>query len=245
MSVKHDDITVQNVDPVPMASGDMPLSVIDDIERRASATATTLQASGALNSDAGNEARLAGDMAMELSSGGLLKMGAMAVEVLGDRMDAGKTSLSSPITGKTDGIMGGLVQTMDQMMSPGDATSGKQSAHRGMSGEEVIMGANIAESSLLGQDKESVGTWAVNSAKVDGVSLAKRLTFDKVYQNQHAMDSVPAARAQYQSTMHTAMQMSPGMSPSANMSPSAMLKAAEDHNEEMSRWRDRSDGSWS
>lgn len=248
MSVK-DDITVQSADPVQAAAGDMTLAQIDDIERRAHATSVTLQAENAQAGDAANEAKVAGEIGMEIAGGGMLKMASAVAEVLGDRVDAGVTSLSSPTAGKTDGIVSGRAMTMDQSIlnsfSADQKAMNLNVARRLMSGEEVVMSANIAHSSLRGQDKDCVGSWSVNSAKVDGVPQAKRLTFDKIYANQHALDSVPGARANYTATVYKAMQMAPGMSPSPNLRPTQMVAMAEDHAEDLDRWRERGGDTWS
>lgn len=244
----NNDIMVQGVDPLQAAAGDMTLAQIDDIERRAHATAVILESENAQQGDSANETKVAGEMGLEIAGGGMLKLASTALEIVSDRVDAGQTSLSSPTAGKTDGIVSGRAMTMDQSIlnsfSPDEKAMNLNVARRLMSGEEVVMSANIAHSSLRGQDKDCVGSWAVSSAKVDGVPQAKRLTFDKIYANQHALDSVPGARAQYGSTMHRAMQMAPGMSPSPNLRPTEMVAMAEDRSEELDRWRDRGEGTW-
>lgn len=262
-----DDFTyTQNATYVPQATTDMSGAQVEEIERQAKAQVVNVHEESAraedshrhLSASAGSEAssRMAGgssaasgsnpeakfygDVALDALG---LKVLSSAVELIDTRhMDAAASGFNfKPAAGSTKGIMGGNVRTMDEVTRDaartpgayGHATGGKQRS----SGEDILMGANIATQSLTEQGKDALSTWAVKDAKLANVAKAKELTFTLGNNNDLAMQSTMRVRHEHNVMLGRAAQMVPGMSMNGpSYRPQDALRMAR-QSEEQDSWR--------
>ena len=90
-------------------------------------------------------------------------------------------------------------------------------------GEDLVMRANIAESSLKDQGKDAIKSWDVKDAKVGpSVTEARQLTFGMRHSNEQAYESAKLARDQNLSMTGHIQRMNPQMVIAPNMSPMGM-----------------------
>ncbi len=263
-----EDFTVsQNTGHVEQATAAMTSGQLDDIERRAKASVTTVevdaaraqsaehQAHGAASS---SEARVYGDIAADAAG---LKVISTAAELLTERQaDRAEASIASDVSeAKAAGIARnpihiesdialakrppGAYRSPQQQNAFGAVDAPAKSATAGVrtkptDGEDLMARASITTMSLKDQHKEAVGSWDVKESKMASVQLAKKLTFGQELSNEHALQSVLAARQQHTATLGMVNQMSPGLSLASGPSirPQDLLKMAEEE-ASLNRWR--------
>lgn len=259
-----DEITVStNTGHVEQATDAMSAAQIDDVERRAKASVTTIKedaarAEAAEHKIAGgnNEARLYGDIIAEATG---LKAITTAAEMIGDRKaDLAGTRIegiaSNPrhiesdiaLTDRTAGMYRnpheqtkfGVVDTVkDAVSKPDSAVRSNAGVHK----EDIMASANITASSLKEQEKDAVSTWGVKETKMGSVQLAKQLTFGQELSNEQALQSALIARQQHTAALGMARQMAPGMDMSSGprFNANQILKSAQE-DADLNRWRSQS-----
>lgn len=259
-----DEITVStNTGHVEQATGAMSAAQIDDIERRAKASVTTIQEDAARAeaqehklAGGNDEARLYGDIVAEATG---FKAVTAAAELIGDRkadLAGSHIESASPharhiesdiaLTNRAPGLYRnpydqhkfGAVDTVTSAIAkPGLATRTSSGAGK----EDIVASANIASSSLKEQEKDAVGTWGVKETKMSSVQLAKKLTFGQELSNEQALQSALVARQQHTAAMGMARTMAPGMDLSSGprFNASQILKTAQEE-ADLNRWRSQS-----
>lgn len=255
-----DEITVStNTGHVEQATDAMSAAQIDDVERRAKASVTTIKedaarAEAAEHKVAGNdEARLYGDIIAEATG---YKVLTTAAEMIGDRkadlagfqtegIASNPRHIESDIalTNRSAGLYRnpheqtkfGVVDTVTDAISK-PAASGRSNA--GVHKEDIMASANIASSSLKEQEKDAVGTWGVKETKMGSVQLAKQLTYGQELSNEQALQSALLARQQHTAAMGMARSMAPGMDMSSGprFNANDILKSAQQE-ADLNRWR--------
>lgn len=237
---------------------------VDDIERRAKASVTTVKEEAARAeteehklAGGNNEARVYGDIIAEAVG---LKAVTAAAELIGDRkadlagMTAGGAGYRSrdiesdiALTNRPAGLYRnpheqrkfGVVDTVSGAMAAKPAVSSAKAgaAHH----EDIVASANITGASLNEQEKDAVGTWGVTETRMNSVQMAKKLTIGHELASGHALQSAHVARQQLNATMGMARTMAPGMDLSSGprFNANQILKAAEEE-ADMNRWRTQS-----
>lgn len=235
-----------------------------DVEtQKAHAAETKSQATAGNN----NEAGLYGDIALEAAAPGL-KLVKTAVDFIDARkMDAAAGGLENKDIKAVTG--GAQARTMDQDIRTANRAPGLYRAPVGVSvyggpqskseinvsstasaaktgklsaaqGEDIMIRANIAETSLKDHGKEALGSWGVKDAQIGAVKEAKALTFGMRNSNELALQSAMAARHHNSATMHKVNQMAPGLSLASGptIRPDQLLREAESY-KSASDWIER------
>lgn len=261
-----DNFTVnQNTAAVEQATGQMSLAQIDDIERRAKATKTTVEVDTARAAEA--ETKMSGGISTEaklysdiIADAVGLKTVSAAAELIVDRhedrkgMSAAEPSRedSRADAGRAVGIEQDIasanrkpgayrVETGQRAFGAGisdaPAKPGVSVRTRPTDGEDLMARSNIATMSLKEQHKEAVGSWDVKETKMAGVQLAKKLSFGQEYASELALQSALVARQQYSATVGHAMQMAPGMGMNGpSFKGMDIMKMAQEE-ADLNRWR--------
>lgn len=262
-----DNFTVnQNTAAVEQANGQMSLAQIDDIERRAKATKTTVEVDSARASEAetkmtggmGTEAKLYGDIIADAVG---LKTVSAAAELLVDRHEDHKKFPGTPtMLKKLNEADRGRAVDIEQDIASANRKPGAYRVETGQrafgagitdtpskpgvsvrtkptDGEDLMARSNIATMSLKEQHKEAVGSWDVKETKMAGVQLAKKLSFGQEYASELALQSALVARQQYSATVGHAMQMAPGMGMNGPSFKGADIMKMAQEEADLNRWR--------
>lgn len=270
-----DNFTVsKNTGYVEQATGSMSGAQIDDIERRAKAQVTTAKEESAraetAEKEAGGkgtktnaEAKLYGDIALDVLAPGM-KMMSTAADFVGQRHEDKKNPAGTPAMLKrlNDGQSSGRSVSIEEDIAsanrkPGayrmpaqqrefgnkiSDTIGKPGVTirtQATQGEDLMARTNIATTSLKDQGKDALKSWDVkeSSTKMTSVQLAKKLTFGQELANEQALQSALIARQQYSATVGHAMRMAPGMGMNGPSFKGADIMKKAQEEADLNRWR--------
>lgn len=243
-----EDFTVQkNTGHVEQAVAGMSEGQIADIEKRAQAKVVEAEVEShkvaAIESKVGGaasstEGKVYGEIATKAIAPGLELVQTVA-EFIGSR----KADLNIPTIGAETHPAMTPARTMEHDVQLAGRAPGvysapvKTSIYGGGSAKSetpvsdtasVFDRAKIAETSLKDQGKEAIGSWSVRDAKVEGVKLAKELTFGLRNANEMALQSVAPAREYKSAATYQANQMAPGlaMASGPTIRPDQLLREA-------------------
>lgn len=251
-----------NTGHVEQATSAMSAAMIDDVERRANASVTTIKEEAARAEaeehkiSGKDEARLYGDIIAEATG---FKAITTAAELIGDRKadlagshvegvsgNARHIESDIALTNRSPGLYRnpheqtkfGAVDTVADTVAKPAAPVASGRSNAGVHKEDIMASANIASSSLKEQEKDAVGTWGVKETKMTSVQLAKQLTYGQEISNELALQSARVARQEHTAAMGKAYSMAPGMDLSSGprFNVNQLSKLAEEESS-MNSWR--------